>query len=67
MKRISGVITEELHLELEAIAKKDNRSLNYIITLFLQQGVKERTRKRNATRSLKTDNKNTMQEPARSE
>lgn len=48
MKRISGVITEELHIELEAIAKKDNRSLNYIITLFLQQGVKERTRKRNA-------------------
>jgi hypothetical protein len=67
MKRISGVITEELHLELEAIAKKDNRSLNYIITIFLQHGVKERTRKRNAIRSLKIENKNTEQVPAKSE
>lgn len=44
--RISGYITEELYKEIEEIAKRDNRKFTPMISILLQQAVKERNRKR---------------------
>lgn len=46
MKRISGYIPDELHSDIEEIAKRDIRSFTATISLLLQQAVKERNRKR---------------------
>lgn len=46
MKRISGYIPDELFLEIEDIAKKENRKVTPMISLLLQLAVKEKTRKR---------------------
>lgn len=47
MKRISGYISDELFLEIEEIAERENRKFTPMITLLLQLAVKEKNRKRN--------------------
>lgn len=47
MKRIWSYIPDELHSEIEEIAKRESRKLNAMITLLLQLAVKEKNRKRN--------------------
>ena len=53
MKKISGYIPDELYLEICEIAKKDNRKVAPVITILLQQAVKEKKRKRHAQKSNK--------------
>lgn len=46
MKRISGYISDELYAEIEDIAKRENRKVTPMISILLQQSVKEKKRKR---------------------
>jgi hypothetical protein len=46
MKRISGYIDTDLYDAIEEIAKKDNRKFAPMVTILLQQAVKERNRKK---------------------
>ena len=41
MKSIITRISEELHKQLKAAAKKDNRSVNGAVTMLIQKYVKE--------------------------
>lgn len=46
MKRISAYIDEEIFAAVDAEAKKDNRSFNFMLGALLQQSLKERERLR---------------------
>jgi hypothetical protein len=46
MKRISAYIDQETYDAVEAEAKKDNRSFNFMLGALLQQSLKERERLR---------------------
>ena len=45
-KRISLVVHEDFHIELNKVALSDNRSLNFTIVSLLQKALKEKKRKR---------------------
>ena len=45
-KRISIVVHEDFHKQLNKVALSDNRSLNYTIVSLLHKALKEKNRKR---------------------
>ena len=45
-KRISLVVHEDFHIELNKVALSDNRSLNFTLVSLLQKALKEKKRKR---------------------
>jgi hypothetical protein len=51
MHRVWGYISDELNNELLEIAEREQRKLANVISLLLQQAVKERTRKRNGRKN----------------
>jgi hypothetical protein len=51
MKRVSIVLEENLFDSIKKISDDIDRSMNYTISLLLQQAVKEKNRKRNAKKS----------------
>lgn len=46
MKRISAYISEELFSQLEEMSKSEKRSVNAMLTILLEKGIKEKLRKR---------------------
>jgi hypothetical protein len=46
MKRISAYIDQEIYDAVDAEAKKDSRSFNFMLGVLLQQSLKERERLR---------------------
>lgn len=48
MKKLSGYIPDELYNEIAEIAGRESRKIAPMVTILLQQAVKERNRKRNA-------------------
>ncbi len=48
MKKISGYIPDELYQGIAEIAERESRKFAPMVTILLQQSVKERNRKRNA-------------------
>jgi hypothetical protein len=51
MHRVWGYISDELNTELLEIADREQRKLANVISLLLQQAVKERNRKRNGKKA----------------
>lgn len=51
--QLSTTVSHDLFQQVEQLAKKDNRSLSEMVSLLLQQAVKDRLRKRkNAAKDL---------------
>jgi len=55
-KRISAVIPDELYDQLKLVSEKSSRSVNFVITQLLNQGIKEKKRKSVKKKSFTADN-----------
>lgn len=57
MKRISGYISDELFASIDDIAKRENRKVTPMISILLQQAVKEKNRKKKSSAQLPSSEK----------